>query len=304
MGMFEKAMNRRELLVSGAAAGASLAFGDLLSLQRAEKPWFEISLAEWSLHRTLNSGEMTNLDFPRVSREVYDIGGIEYVNSFFKDKAQDTAYLNDLKKRCSDHGVKNVLIMCDGEGSIGDPDPAARTQTVENHRRWVECAKYLGCHSIRVNARSAGSDEEQAKLCADGLARLGEFAKPHKINVIVENHGGLSSMADWLVSVMEMVDMDNVGTLPDFGNFYEYNRYKGTKEMMPFAKAVSAKSHAFDENGEETTKDFETLMKIVKLAGYRGWVGIEYEGSAHSEEEGIKKTRDLLKRLQVDLKDF
>lgn len=303
--MFDKVVNRRELLMGGAAAGASLLAGDLFALQRAEeKPWFDISLAEWSLHRTLNGGQMTNLDFPRVAREVYGIGGIEYVNSFFKDKARDEAYLKDLKKRCSDHGVKSVLIMCDGEGAIGAPDAAARTQTVENHHRWVECAKYLGCHSIRVNAQSSGSPEEQAKLCADGLARLGEFAKPHKINVIVENHGGLSSMADWLVGVMKMVDMDNVGTLPDFGNFYEYNRYKGTKEMMPFAKAVSAKSHDFGDDGEETTKDFETLMKIVKLAGYRGWVGIEYEGGRLSEEEGIKATKKLLEKLQVSLADF
>lgn len=300
--MFDKVVNRRGFLVGSAAAGASLLAGDVWgALVLEEKPWFEVSLAEWSLHRTLGAGTMTNLDFPRVAREVYGIGGIEYVNSFFKDKARDEAYLKDLKKRCGDYGVTSVLIMCDGEGAIGDPDAAKRAQTVENHHRWVECAKYLGCHSIRVNAQSSGSREEQAKLCADGLARLGEYGAKHGINVIVENHGGLSSMADWLVDVMKRVDMPNVGTLPDFGNFYEYSRYKGTREMMPFAKAVSAKSHAFDAAGNETTKDFEVLMKIVKLGRYRGWVGIEYEGSAHSEEEGIKLTKRLLDRLQVEL---
>ncbi len=302
--MFDKALNRREFLVGTGVLGASVLSGGVWALGAPAKPWFEVSLAEWSLHRTLGAGTMTNLDFPRVAREVYGIGGIEYVNSFFKDKARDEVYLKDLKKRCSDHGVKSVLIMCDGEGALGDPDSVKRMQTVENHHRWIDCAKYLGCHSIRVNAQSSGSAEEQMKLSADGLAKLGEYGAKHKINVIVENHGGLSSMADWLVGVMKMVDMPNVGTLPDFGNFYDYNRYKGTKEMMPFAKAVSAKSHAFDAEGNETTKDFETLMKIVKLAEYRGWVGIEYEGSAHSEEEGIKLTKRLLDRLQVELADF
>lgn len=303
---FER-IGRREFLIGGVASAGLMAggnaFGLFDSLIEDKKPWFEISLAEWSLHRTLGEGKMTNLDFPRVAREDFGIGAIEYVNSFFKDKARDETYLKDLKNRCKDFGVRSVLIMCDGEGAIGDPDGKKRTQTIENHYRWVDCAKYLGCHSIRVNAQSSGSREEQAKLCVDGLSRLGEYGAEMGINVIVENHGGLSSLADWLVGVMREVDMPNVGTLPDFGNFYEYNRYKGVKEMMPFAKAVSAKSHAFDENGDELTKDFRTLMKHVKLAGYRGYVGIEFEGGG-SEYDGIKKTKALLERLRTELVDF
>ncbi len=300
-------LNRRDFLVGGLVTAGSLVGGTSLAnvgnILLDKKPWFEISLAEWSLHRTLGEGKMTNLDFPRVAREDFGIGAIEYVNSFFKDKATDEKYLKDLNKRCADFGVRNVLIMCDGEGAIGDPDSVKRDQTILNHHRWVDAAKYLGCHSIRVNAQSSGTPEEQAKLCADGLARLGEYGASQKINVIVENHGGLSSMADWLVGVMKTVDMPNVGTLPDFGNFYDYNRYKGVKEMMPFAKAVSAKSHAFDENGDEQTKDFKTLMKIVKLAGYRSFVGIEYEGGG-SEYDGIRSTAKLLERLRTELNDF
>ena len=191
--------------------------------------------------------------------------------------------------------------MCDGEGRLGDPDAARRTQAVENHYRWVEAAKALGCASIRVNAASEGPYDEQLALAADGLRRLSEFADPHGINVIVENHGGLSSRGDWLSGVMKRVNHRRCGTLPDFGNFYEYDRYQGVADLMPYAKAVSAKSHDFDERGEETQKDYRRLMKIVTDAGYHSWVGIEYEGKRLPEREGIAATLQLLERIRKEM---
>ena len=264
---------------------------------------FRISLAEWSLHRALGAGELDNLDFPRVTKEEYGIEGVEYVNSFFKDKAEDFTYLADLKTRCDGLGVASVLIMCDGEGAIGDPDQAARTQAVENHYRWVEAARYLGCHSIRVNAQSQGTPEETNDLEAAGLRRLSEFADQRDINVLVENHGGLSSNGAWLAGVMQVVDHPRCGTLPDFGNFNigggeTYDRYLGIEELMPYAKAVSAKSHVFDADGNESEMDFPRIMRSVLQAGYRGWVGIEYEGSEHSEPDGIRLTKALLERIR------
>jgi sugar phosphate isomerase/epimerase len=246
---------------------------------------------------------MDNLDFPGVAKTKYGIEGVEYVNSFFKDKAQDTDYLTDLKSRCDGHGVESILIMCDGEGAIGDPDAAARTQAVENHYRWVEAARFLGCHAIRVNARSEGTPDEQKKLAADGLRRLTEFADPLGLNVLVENHGGLSSNGAWLASVMQAVDHPRCGTLPDFGNFAiskgeSYDRYKGIEELMPYAKAVSAKSHVFDAEGNEARMDYLRILRIVLKAGYRDWVGVEYEGSEHSEDEGIRLTKALLERVR------
>ncbi|MBA7483157.1 hypothetical protein ES707_18668 [subsurface metagenome] len=177
---------------------------------------------------------------------------------------------------------------------------------MENHHKWVEAAKFLGCHSIRVNAASAGSYDEQMKLAADGLCRLVEFGDQHDINVIVENHGGLSSNGQWLTGVMKMVDHPRCGTLPDFGNFRiseeeEYDRYKGVEELMPYAKAVSAKSNDFDENGNETATDYLRMMKIVLDAGYRGYVGIEYEGPNLSASEGIIATKKLLERVREQL---
>lgn len=282
----------------------------LFAAAAGEAP-FKISLAEWSLHRTLrdSSKGLTNLDFPRVTKEEFGIDAVEYVNQFFKDKAEDQKYLTELKTRCDDLGVKSLLIMCDGEGNLGDPDDAKRTKAVENHYRWVDAAKFLGCHSIRVNASSSGSYEEQMKLAADGLRRLSEYAKPQGLNVIVENHGGLSSNGGWLAGTIAKTEMDNCGTLPDFGNFYlsrgkepkMYDRYKGVEELMPYAKAVSAKSHDFDEDGNEVHTDYFKMMEIVLQHGYHGYVGIEYEGGKVSEYEGIKLTKALLERVAEKL---
>jgi sugar phosphate isomerase/epimerase len=267
---------------------------------------FKISLAEWSFHRALKSGKMDNLDFPLVAKRDFEIDCVEYVNQFFMDKANDSSYLKQLKKRCEDNGVTSGLIMCDDEGHLGDPDDTKRTKAVENHYKWVEAAKFLGCHSIRVNAGSAGTPDEQHKLAVDGLRRLSEFGAKHGMNVIVENHGGLSSNGKWLAGVIKDVGLKNCGTLPDFGNFQigpneEYDRYKGVKELMPYAKGVSAKIHVFDKDGNEAQTDYFKMMKIVLDAGYHGYVGIEWEGDTPSEPEGVKLTKQLLERVKKSL---
>ena len=291
-------VSRRSFL---AAAASLAAVRPAWLLAQSGKPAlpFRISLAQWSLHRELQKGVLDNLDFAKVTRE-FGIDAVEYVNQFFKDKANDSTYLAEMNRRAKDHNVVQHLIMVDGEGRLGDPDAAKRKQSVENHYKWVTAAKTLGCVTIRVNAASDGTPEEQMKLAADGLRGLCEFADTHAINVIVENHGGLSSHGDWLAGVMKRVNHPRCGTLPDFGNFYEYDRYKGVEELMPYAKGVSAKSHDFDAQGNETTKDYRRLMKIVLDAGYHSWVGIEYEGEKLPEREGIKATLALLKRMQSE----
>jgi Xylose isomerase-like TIM barrel len=281
------------------------------------KMFFDISLAEWSLHKAIFSGQMSNLDFPAKAKNDFGIDIVEYVNVLFgtktakfQENGKSTTYLKDLLQRCNDSGVKNHLIMCDGEGYLGDLNEAKRIQAVENHYKWVEAAKFLGCKTIRVNAHGEGSADEVRNAAVDGLGRLSEFAGKVGINVIVENHGGYSSNGEWLASVMKQVGKPNCGTLPDFGNFCmkwksnradgcdeSYDRYKGTAEMMPFAKGVSAKTHDFDANGNETETDYMKMLKIVKDASFRGIIGIEYEGSKLSEEEGIKATKKLLEKV-------
>ena len=300
-------MDRRKFITRSLTAGAGLsfvnpAFGSFTSAQSATQS-LEISLAQWSLHRKLFAGDMDHLDFARMSQG-FGCVGLEYVNAFFKDKATDVSYLKEMNSRAEDHQQKNILIMIDGEGGLAEKNANKRLVNIENHYKWVEAAQVLGCHSIRVNL-SGGEDRLDAqKAGIDSLNRLAEFAKSYDVSVLVENHGGFSSDGNWLSNVMQNVSRENIGTLPDFGNFCierkeqecisAYDRYQGMSELMPFAKALSAKSHAFDEQGNETQSDFFRMIEIAKKNQYSGYVGIEFEGTMDSEEEGIIKTKNLL----------
>lgn len=268
---------------------------------------FEISLAQWSQHRALRAGDLDNLEFAARAKKDFDISAVEYVNSFFKDKAEDREYLGKMKQNAEDAGVQSLLIMVDGEGQLAHENDAERLKAVSNHKKWIEAAAFLGCHSIRVNAAGGGDDPvAKQERAAESLKMLAEMGKESGISVIVENHGGDSSNGEWLAGVMKHADHEGVGTLPDFGNFHMgggewYDRYKGVEELMPYAKAVSAKSHEFDEEGNETKTDYRRMMKIVLDAGYSGFVGIEYEGSVHTEHEGILATKRLLERVRDEL---
>jgi sugar phosphate isomerase/epimerase len=300
--------SRRQFVKNAAAIAAGIAICPKSFTTETAKPSFQISLAEWSLHKALFAKKLDNLDFPSVAKNTYGISVVEYVNQFFKDKAENTTYLNELLQRCKDNGVKNHLIMIDGEGGLAELDDATRTKAIEKHYKWVNAAKYLGCKTIRVNAHGVGSREEVQKAAVDGLSRLGEYGEKEGINIIVENHGGFSSDGEWLSGVMKQVGKKNVGTLPDFGNFClkrranhscleEYDRYKGTTELMPYAKGVSAKTYEFDTEGNCIETDYYKMLNILKEAGFNGYIGIEYEGDKLSEEEGIKKTKELLEKV-------
>ncbi len=309
--------SRREFITQ---LGGATALGFLVSACSSSKaaatsssPFFyEISLAEWSLHKALQANKITNLDFPGIAKNQYGISVVEYVNQFFKDKANDTKYLNDLLTRCKDNGVTNHLIMCDGEGSLGDLDAAKRKQAVENHYKWVDAAKYLGCRTIRVNAFGDGSADDVQKAAVESLSQLGEYAGKVGLNVIVENHGHYTSDGNWMVGLMKGVNRSNVGVLPDFNNFCvkregggtwsgkcieEYDRYKGVKQMMPYAKGASAKTIDFDANGNCIETDYVRMLQIIKDSGFKGYIGIEYEGEKISEDEGIRKTKALLEKV-------
>jgi len=324
-------MHRKEFLklsAFGATATVGLPFflqacSSETSVASSENLFFKLSLAQWSLHKSFFGSSiekgwesMTNLlktdpqavfqgsvkplDFPRIARQEYGFDAVEYVTIFYPETtgASDT-HIKQLKETSDQEGVRNVLMMVDQEGALGDPDEKARQRAIENHYKWVECAAFLGCHSIRVNAQSQGAWDKQHDLAADGLRRLSEHAQASGINIIVENHGGLSSNGEWLSSVIASVNMENCGTLPDFGNFRiseteTFDTYNGMELLMPFAKGVSAKSYDFGPNGEETSLDYQRILNIVKDAGYTSYIGIEYEGSRLSEADGIRATRDLL----------
>jgi sugar phosphate isomerase/epimerase len=260
---------------------------------------FKISLAEWSFHRALGKGEMTNLDFPRIAKTKYNLDAVEYVSVFFKGKGEDTAYLTALKDSCTKYGVKSLLIMVDAEGNLADTSLAARTKAVENHYKWVKAAQFLGCHSIRVNAAGRGTMGQTQAAAIDGLSKLCDYAAGFGINIIVENHGGNSSIGKWLAEIMKTVNKSNCGTLPDLGNFYEYDRYKGVTDMMPFAKGVSGKTYDFDADGNETKVDYVKMMKIISDSGFKGYIDVEYEGNKLSEDEGVKASIALIDKCMA-----
>lgn len=315
--------NRRNFIkqLSMATGGLALA-GSFPSLTFATDKGsfdFKISLAQWSLHKAFFGKQIDPLDFPVVARKQYQIEAVEYVNHFFKDKAEDSAWLSQLKQRCSDQQVKSVLIMVDEEGHLAEKNDAIRQKAVERHYKWVDAAKFLGCHSIRVNLHGDLTDPEEVwlKASVDGLGKLTEYAAKENMNVIVENHGGHSCKGRLIVEVMKQINNKHVGTLPDFGNFCVrrrdgdlwdspcvewYDRYKGTEEMLPYAKGVSAKSYDFDADGNETATDFLKMLTLVKASGYKGFIGIEYEGNRLTEQEGIRATKKLLEKIREKLK--
>jgi sugar phosphate isomerase/epimerase len=289
--------SRRSLLA--AAALAPLARGPFARAMPPALP--RISLAQWSFHRALRSGELAHLDFAARAKKEFGLEGVEYVNQFFADKGADFAYLAEMKRRASDAGVASLVIMVDGEGSLGAADLAERRTAIEKHFRWIAAAACLGCHSMRVNVAGSGTPEEHARQAAESLHRLAVVADGYGLNVIVENHGGISSDGAWLAGVLELADHPRVGSLPDFGNFTigegkTYDRYRGTEELIPFAKALSAKSYDFDDQGNETTIDYFRMAKIAVAAGYPGWVGVEYEGERLPEAEGVRRTIELVRR--------
>lgn len=295
--------SRRMFLKHGLQAAGGLAL-TALPAARAGSNWgttmkkFEISLAAWSVHRLFYSGKLKQIDMPKLCRKDLDISGLELVNSFFPSPQYN--YCKDLLKRADDHGVKILLIMCDAEGDLAAPDPAERKQAVRNHRKWLDIAAVLGCHSIRCNSgHGRPGDADAIRRCAESFAALCELARPDKLNVIIENHGGLSSDPASLLAVIKQAHDPLLGTLPDFGNFPDtVDRYDAVRQMMPYAKAVSAKCYDFGPDGNETKIDYPRMMKIVLDAGYQGWVGIEYEGRRLDELAGVKACKKLLERFQ------
>lgn len=301
--MHESDCSRRSFLTRSlqAAAGTALVGGvPSLALPTQEKKMrkFEISLAAWSVHKMFFGGRLTQVDMPKLCREEFGISGLELVNTFFP--SPQYSYCKRLLKRANDFDVKILLIMCDGEGDMANADKAIRRQAVRNHRKWVDIAAVLGCHSIRCNSgHGKAGDQDAIKRCAESFSELVEYARPDKINVIIENHGGLSSDPESLVAVMKLVNDPLFGTLPDFGNFpANVDAYDAVRQMMPYAKAVSAKCYDFDESGNETRIDYARMMKIVLDAGYKGYVGIEYEGKRLDEIAGVKACKQLLERFQ------
>jgi sugar phosphate isomerase/epimerase len=317
-------MDRKQFIQSSTLLASTLFMG----FNSDESNNLNLSLSQWSLHRALfgNSkedygqwqkwlhagsdavikGTLDPLDFPKLAKDQFGFDAVEYVNTFFFRRNEE--YFTELNKRSDDAGIKNLLIMVDEEGFLGDPEKKERLQVVERHKKWLETAAILGCHSIRVNAHSIGDKAEQMKLVADGLSQLCDVAEKYNLEILIENHGGMSSEPNWLIDTIKAADRQNIGTMVDFDNFsysetkiwngeHTYDRYDGVALLMPFAKSVSAKSYAFNAQGKETKIDFAKMMEIVKNSGFEGYISVEYEGPNLSESNGIMASKKLLQEL-------
>ena len=301
-------MKRRDFNHTVALGTLGLAFSNP---QIARK---KISLAQWSLHRAIKINQtLSPFDFSLKAREM-GFDAVEYVSSLYWNVLKTKPIkkvTNTLLNNSKDHGIKNLLIMVDGEGDLASNSKNKRQKSVDNHKKWIEMAYDLGCHSIRVNLNGEKSKNKWIEYSSESLTQLCLISRKDKINIIVENHGGLSSNASYLTNVMKNVNLDNCGTLPDFGNFCiekidpenyfsqcinEYDKYQGMTQLMPYAKAVSAKSYDFDSNGEESTIDFKRIIDITKEFNYDGYYGVEFEGLNLGENNGIIKTKKLLER--------
>lgn len=306
--------SRRLFLKQSALAGAALSLPISLFDSLRVKP--KISLAQWSMNRAIKDGSVKAEDFAAIAKGQYNIEAIEFVNSFYQDHKTDMAYWADMLSRSESEGVKNLLIMVDAEGDLGEPNKRKRKKAVENHYGWVDIAEKMKCHSIRVNAFGTGSREDVKSALVEGMGRLVEYSAKAKINVLIENHGLYSSEADFVVDMIKQVNSPYMGTLPDFGNWCTsekwggthddscanvYDMEKGVREFMPYAKGVSAKTYDFDGGGRQPRINYDRLLQVVKDAGYQGYIGVEYEGNSHSEPEGIKASKRLIERAWADL---
>jgi L-ribulose-5-phosphate 3-epimerase len=300
-------MKRRVFIRKTVMGTATLAAMPVIGCNANEKV-LQISLAQWSLHRSFNDGTFDPVDFATIASEKYDIHAVEYVNNFYRDRVADDTFWNQMKSRSLDAGVQNMVLMVDDEGDLGAADQKERLQSVENHYKWVHAANLLGCRTMRVNAFGDPDREIYRASIMDAMARLADYAAQSDLNIVIENHGLFSSDAELIAGIIKEVNRPNFGSLPDFGNWclsakwgttqgecdQVYDRYKGVAELLPYAKAVSAKSYNFNEQGEDTKIDYYKMMKMVKESDYNGYIGIEYEGEEKSEHEGILLTKDLM----------
>ncbi len=326
-------MQRRKFIARSSQFGIAVSLSGLYACKETKKsegetalpteaapnkePFFKLSLAQWSIHNMIREGR-DPYTFAELAKN-WGFSGLEYVNQLYNKELEPLGYSKEAmfafvqrsNSEAAKHGLKNVLIMIDGQGDLATANTKDREKAVKNHFKWVDAAADMGCHAIRVNLSGSTEPETWKASAVDGLTQLATYAKGKSINVIVENHGGLSSNAAMLVEVMDQVDMDNCGTLPDFGNFCirrndppngdsgcaeKYDIYKGVAELMVHAKAVSAKSHGFDADGNETEIDYVKMLQIVKDAGYTGYIGVEYEGEVLGEEAGVIATKELMLR--------
>ena len=326
--------SRRKFLKNTFSVFSTTFLAPNLFAKNIDKSNLDIGLQMYSFAPLIMQGKFDLLGFPDLVKNTYGINGAEYWSIPFMGRENDKDFLNDLKRRSDDIGVDNLIILVDdidiktmqSGPSLASSNKNDRDTAIDYHKKWVDVAKNIGCHSIRINLRSEEeNDQKILENSSESISRLIEFSKQDNISIVIENHGGITGDADWLVSLMKNVDSKHLGTLPDFGTYNfcikrgnlnfqslsencedQYDKYLGVKKLMPYAKGVSAKSHEFDKDGEELSTNYSRMIKIISESNYKGYITIEYEGAMMgmfggegtylNPHEGILATKKLINK--------
>ena len=326
--------SRRKFLKNTFSVFSTTLLAPNLFAKKIDKSKMDIGLQMYSFAPLIMQGKFDLLGFPDLVKNTYGINGAEYWSIPFMGRENDRDFLNDLKRRSDDNGVDNLIILVDdidiktmqSGPSLASSNKNDRDTAIDYHKKWVDVAKNIGCHSIRINLRSEEeNDQKILENSSESISKLIEFSKQDIISIVIENHGGITGDADWLVSLMKNVDSKHLGTLPDFGTYNfcikrgnlnfqslsencedQYDKYLGVKKLMPYAKGVSAKSHEFDKDGEELSTNYSRMIKIISESNYKGYITIEYEGAMKgmfggegtylSPHEGILATKKLINK--------
>ena len=326
--------SRRKFLKNTFSVFSTTLLAPNLFAKKIDKSKMDIGLQMYSFAPLIMQGKFDLLGFPDLVKNTYGINGAEYWSIPFMGRENDKDFLNDLKRRSDDIGVDNLIILVDdidiktmqSGPSLASSNKNDRDTAIDYHKKWVDVAKNIGCHSIRINLRSEEeNDQKILENSSESISKLIEFSKQDNISIVIENHGGITGDADWLVSLMKNVDSKHLGTLPDFGTYNfcikrgnlnfqslsencedQYDKYLGVKKLMPYAKGVSAKSHEFDKDGEELSTNYSRMIKIISESNYKGYITIEYEGAMKgmfggegtylNPHEGILATKKLINK--------
>ena len=326
--------SRRKFLKNTFSVYSTTLLAPNLFANNIDKSKLDIGLQMYSFAPLIMQGKFDLLGFPDLVKNTYGINGAEYWSIPFMGRENDKDFLNDIKRRSDDNGVDNLIILVDdidiktmqSGPSLASSNKNDRDTAIDYHKKWIDVAKEIGCHSIRVNLKSDESDNKKIlDNSSESISRLIEFSKQDNISIVIENHGGITADADWLVSLIKNVDNKYVGTLPDFGDYNfcvdrgalnfddigkvcknQYDKYLGVKKLMPYAKGVSAKSHEFGKDGEELSTNYSRMIKIISESNYKGYITIEYEGAMMgmfggegtylNPHEGILATKKLINK--------
>lgn len=258
-----------------------------------------LSCETYSLRSYFGSKEITYLTVPKLLKQM-GIPGVTYNDIWME--SWDNAYLDRIKRACREAGVKITGLIC--EGNLATQDEAKWEEQIRTDEKKMRAAAYLGAPIVRLNIGGLGDEKLDATIGVQrviaAFKRLLPLAKELNVKMTIENHGGVSKKADWILEIIKGTDPKWVGACLDFGNWPDEIRNSESAKLAPYAYHTHVKCHTFTSEGEDTNKDYKYLLGLLKNSGYRYAVSIEYEGP-DDQKVGVAKSRDLILKYWPEL---